>query len=190
MRGTLPTELGLLTNLKVLAVGGCRFNGTIPEHLFNLTRVEKLHLSMNLFSGRISSGVRNLNSIKELMISRTLITGSLPTELGILTSIENMEMYGNQLTGKIPSSLGNCTNLKRIGKNLSILHYFGQNYAGHLKLLSSLILIIRLIQQQTNWNDSRNTVSVAIPTNPARQTKSIDRDDLSQFRQASIFILV
>jgi Leucine-rich repeat (LRR) protein len=187
MRGTLPTELGLLTNLKVLAVGGCRFNGTIPEHLFNLTRVEKLHLSMNLFSGQISSGIRKLNSIKELMISRTLITGSLPTELGILSSIENLEMYGNQLTGKIPSSLGKCTNLKRIGKNLFVLHSFGQKLRGSSQ---TSFFTIRLIQQQTNWNDSRNTVSVAITTNPARQTKSIDRNDLSQFRQASIFILV
>lgn len=65
-----------------------------------------------------------------------------------------------------------------------------RNYAGYLTLLSSPILIIRLIQQQTNWNDSTNTVSVAITTNPARQTKSIDRNDLSQFWQAPIFILV
>jgi Leucine-rich repeat (LRR) protein len=91
----LPSELGNLSSLRYLNLGGCRFNGTIPEDLFKLTQLEKLHLTTNSFSGSLSSSVGLLTNVKELMLSRTQLSGKFPDELGELTSLENVEMYAD-----------------------------------------------------------------------------------------------
>mmetsp|Transcript_2343 Transcript_2343/g.5205 ORF Transcript_2343/g.5205 Transcript_2343/m.5205 type:complete len:324 (+) Transcript_2343:3-974(+) len=114
MTGQLPSEIGLLTNLKYLNIGGCRFNGTIPEEVFELTTMEKLHLSMNAFTGTVPSSLEKMTQLKELLLSRTRVSGTIPEGIGKLSGLENFEMYGNQLVGPIPTSLGRCTNLKRI----------------------------------------------------------------------------
>ena len=48
MSGTVPSELGKLTNLKALFLYGNQLSGEIPPELANLTELTHLFLARNL----------------------------------------------------------------------------------------------------------------------------------------------
>jgi Leucine-rich repeat (LRR) protein len=113
MVSTLPTELGMLTNLVSMKITGTKFYGRIPPELFQLPNLSVIHLSNNHFTGTIPP--MRLPSVKELLISRNDLTGSIPGDLTALARLENFEAYHNKLTGRLPSRIGDCSSLKRIG---------------------------------------------------------------------------
>ncbi len=57
VRGTIPTELGLLTQLTSLDLSGNQLNGTIPSALGKLTQLTALRLSGNQLNGTIPSTI-------------------------------------------------------------------------------------------------------------------------------------
>mmetsp|Transcript_6050 Transcript_6050/g.13486 ORF Transcript_6050/g.13486 Transcript_6050/m.13486 type:complete len:132 (-) Transcript_6050:111-506(-) len=81
LNGTLPTEVGLLTNLEKFLVDLNRLSGTIPSQLGNLTNLERLFLGGNR------------------------LTGQMPTELGRLTNLQIFSFDGNDLSGAIPDEV-------------------------------------------------------------------------------------
>ena len=63
-------------------------SGTIPSQLGRLTDLEGLSLSFNRISGTIPSQLGELTNLKSLSLrDNYLISGTLPTQLGKLTSI-------------------------------------------------------------------------------------------------------
>lgn len=55
--GTLPSELGLLTNLTGLSVGINSFTGTIPVELSQCVTLINLQLNQNRLTGPIPTGM-------------------------------------------------------------------------------------------------------------------------------------
>jgi len=47
--GSLPTEIGNLTNLKVFSAGGCAISGPIPTHLGSLQLLIAMNFGKSLF---------------------------------------------------------------------------------------------------------------------------------------------
>ena len=81
LRGTLPPELGLLTDLEYLNVNSNQLTGTIPTQLGNLWSLTHLGLANND------------------------LQGTLPTELERLTDLRTFYAQGNaNLSGDIPQS--------------------------------------------------------------------------------------
>ena len=80
--GTLPTEVGLLTQLTNLDLGITSLEGTIPTEL------------------------GNLSALTFLQLHSTGITGTIPTELGLLTALSTLALYDSNIEGFIPEELG------------------------------------------------------------------------------------
>ena len=73
LRGELPSEIGNLTRLERLSLGG-NFTGAIPTEIGNLTRLEWLDLSHNTeLTGELPAGLRLL-PVTVLDIRNTCIT--------------------------------------------------------------------------------------------------------------------
>jgi len=53
LQGTIPTTLGLLTNLNILFIDGNQYEGTIPSELGDLESMEKIYLNDNDLVGSI-----------------------------------------------------------------------------------------------------------------------------------------
>jgi len=67
LRGTLPTEIGLLENLRLMDLRSCFFEGPIPTQFWNLKKLENLTLSQNpLTDARIPTLIAGLSNLKEL----------------------------------------------------------------------------------------------------------------------------
>ena len=110
--GSLPPELGTLSHLRWLEVGGnSGLTGLIPAALGNLTKLEGLSLQENWLTGSIPAALGRLSNLQWLALDRNALTGSIPTELGNLTHLRHLKLYGNTLSGRIPPELGGLTSL-------------------------------------------------------------------------------
>ena len=114
LTGPIPAELGSLTSLEILALGGNQLTGPIPTWLGNLTNLEEVYLWGNPLTGQIPSQLASLTNLRELHLSSNQLTGTIPTWLGSLANLEGLWLGDNQLSGEIPSELGSLANLREL----------------------------------------------------------------------------
>ncbi len=149
--GSIPTELGNLTNLENLSLNNNELSGSIPTELGNLTNLERLFLYINALSGSIPTELGNLTNLENLSLNNNELSGSIPTELGNLTNLENLWLNNNELSGSIPIELGNLTNLENLFLHNNALSGSIPTELGNLTNLENLSL-------------NNNELSGSIPT--------------------------
>jgi len=103
---TIPTEIGALPNLEIF--GGRGFTGSIPTEIAHLANLQELILEAGSLTGNLPSEIGVMTNLSHLRIVLNEIEGTLPSELGNLQKLELLEVYFNNLTGSIPS--GVCKN--------------------------------------------------------------------------------
>jgi hypothetical protein len=111
LTGTIPAELGDLTNLSYLSLYENNLTGTIPAELGNLTNLSHLTLEDNALTGSIPPELGSLTNLAYIYLRNNGLTGTIPAELGNLTNLAGLDLRDNSLTGTIPAELGNLTNL-------------------------------------------------------------------------------
>jgi Leucine-rich repeat (LRR) protein len=123
LRGSIPSDLGNLTNLINLELSMNQLSGSIPAELGNLTNLMNLRLYTNQLTGGIPAELGSLTNLTELDLGGNQFTGNIPPELGNLTNLTYLYLgwnqfsqggSGNQLTGSIPAELGSLTNLTEL----------------------------------------------------------------------------
>ena len=114
LSGTLPAELGDLTNLKVLWLHGNNLGGSMPAELGHLVNLQSLFLADNGLTGPIPAELGSLTNLESLWLQRNELTGPLPATLGRLSNLEKLLLQNNQLIGPIPSELGLLRKLRAL----------------------------------------------------------------------------
>ena len=119
LSGTIPPELGNLSNLKDLNLRSNNLFGTIPPELSKLSNLEQLNLGYNDFSGPIPPELGKLHHLMELDLFNNDLSGPIPPELGNSSGLAELWLGNNQLSGPIPSELGNLSDLTelKLGSN-------------------------------------------------------------------------
>ena len=112
--GPIPPEIGNLTNLKALFLHGNQLAGAIPSEIGNLSQLGALLLASNRLSGAIPSEIGNLSNLQLLALGTNRLSGAIPPEIGNLSNLLVLDLNDNQLSGSIPSTLGNLTNLEHL----------------------------------------------------------------------------
>ncbi|XP_072998570.1 uncharacterized protein [Typha latifolia] len=126
LTGSIPANLGQLTNLQSLVLVENALTGELPRKLGDLVHLRKLVLSGNQFTGLLPTSLGNdLNELLILDMSRNSLTGSLPSSLGGLTSLLKLDLSNNLLHGSLPDELGML-------KNLTLLDLRNNNFSGGL----------------------------------------------------------
>lgn len=128
---------GYITNLNLQAI---KLTGSIPIELGNLTNLQSLNLSSNQLTGSIPSTIGNLTNLQTLFLNNSTLSGSIPRELGNLTRLQTFKLSGNQLTGNIPAEIGNLANLQTIQLEMNQLSGNIPATIGHLINLQALYL--------------------------------------------------
>jgi len=113
LSGSIPSELGNLSNLEILSLWGNGLSGSIPTELGNLSNLSQLYLSNNQLSGSIPAELGNLSNLSSLRLDNNQLT-FIPAELGNLSNLSSLYLDNNQLSGSIPAELGNLSNLSSL----------------------------------------------------------------------------
>ena len=107
LTGSLPPELGRLTELRVLSLGSGEyerkwtpwngFYGAIPAEWGELRKLEVLDLNWNYLSGEIPAELGQLTSLRILNLSGNFLIGSVPAELGTLTQLKTLKSWSQSV---------------------------------------------------------------------------------------------
>eukprot|EP00797_Seminavis_robusta_P029979 Sro614_g175760.1 LRR receptor-like serine threonine-protein kinase (346) ;mRNA; r:36496-37617 len=112
LRGSIPTEIGVLTNLEFIALPYCSHTGTLPTELGLLTKIHFLVVSANAFTCSIPSELGLLNaSLRTLMLDQNMFTGTSPEELYNITYLRTLYLFTNSLEGTLSTKIGQLTNM-------------------------------------------------------------------------------
>ena len=71
--------------------------GTLPEELGNLTNLESLNLFRNRITGAIPSTIWNLKQLKVLNIAFNKLDGKLPDTIGNIENLVTLELFMNKI---------------------------------------------------------------------------------------------
>lgn len=155
LSGSIPAELGNLTNLQELNLSLNGLSGSIPPELGNLSNLQELDLSENELSCIIPPELGNLTNLRRLSIYSTPIIPAIfppswdpvpnplcgiPLELGNLTNLQELRLGYSELSGSIPSELGNLANLQELHLGLNKLSGGIPQELGNLANLQQLDL--------------------------------------------------
>lgn len=109
LSGSLPSELGRLSLLKVLYVYSSLFSGTIPTDIWHLSNMEKVGFESNSFSGTlpwdIGSTFGTNGSLTHLHLSNNQFKGNLPSSFDLMTNMDTLALSGNDFDGGFPEHM-------------------------------------------------------------------------------------
>jgi LRR receptor-like serine/threonine-protein kinase FLS2 len=108
----LPSSVGnLSTSLQQLQINNCNIKGTIPIDIGNLSNLISLELQNNELIGPIPSTLGRLHKLQGLGLDDNRLEGPIPSELCHLESLYKMLLDGNEISGPIPACVNNLTSL-------------------------------------------------------------------------------
>ncbi|KAK8312586.1 hypothetical protein V6Z12_D01G052600 [Gossypium hirsutum] len=162
IRGSIPSEIGNLSHLINIVLGGNQFIGQIPTTIGALGELQSLSLVYNKLEGSISSELCHLNKLAFLFLTNNKLSGQIPACLGDLISLRQLFLDSNMFSSSIPSTL---TRL-----NYLLILYLSSN-----SLSGSLPTDIGKWKVLTSLDLSNNQFSGDIPTGVA------DLKDLTHF---------
>mmetsp|Transcript_8385 Transcript_8385/g.20180 ORF Transcript_8385/g.20180 Transcript_8385/m.20180 type:complete len:725 (+) Transcript_8385:204-2378(+) len=123
LKGSLPAELGKLSNtltldfgsnslsgelpvlhenLKYLLVPNNDIEGSFPQHFSSLANLHGLDLSNNVMHGYVHESINELTNLRTLDMSYNQFAGSFPP-IHYLTKITKLHLQSNKFHGTIPS---------------------------------------------------------------------------------------
>ncbi|RWR97665.1 MDIS1-interacting receptor like kinase 2-like protein [Cinnamomum micranthum f. kanehirae] len=114
INGSIPSEIGVLTNLRELLLSNNQISGSIPPSLGNLSNLVALNVHENEISGPIPQEIGNLTKLNLLILYDNNITGFIPSTFGRLTNLLELQLLENQLSGPIPQEIGNLNNMYQL----------------------------------------------------------------------------
>ena len=136
--GSIPSQLGILTDLTDLNLSNNKISGGIPTDLGQLTDLVDLQLNDNTIADSIPSELGLLIKLQTLDLSTNELIGSLPSEIWNLTDLRSFSMITNKLEGLIPAELGKLTKLEMFAVASNKLYFDGIFPSWNMSTLTNL----------------------------------------------------
>ncbi len=137
LKGTLPSELGNLKKIKIFKIRSTGISGPIPSGIFQ-SNLSQLFLSRNQLSGSIPSEIGNARNLTLLFLNYNNLTGDIPDEIYTLSRATDMFINDNQLTGTVSPKIGQLQSLERMSFGANQLTGTIPEEIGSLRNLSVL----------------------------------------------------
>eukprot|EP00300_Choanocystis_sp_HF-7_P006807 c14920_g1_i2.p1 GENE.c14920_g1_i2~~c14920_g1_i2.p1 ORF type:complete len:1046 (-),score=130.70 c14920_g1_i2:65-3202(-) len=139
MNGSIPSELGQIKTLKLIALASSSLSGTIPIQITHLPALRSLSIMEGQIYGTIPPEIARL-PLNHLQLLEMKLSGPIPSELGTTSSLFRLSLFSNNLTGNIPSQLGMLPFLERLHLGENSLSGPIPSQIGQLPNLVDLVL--------------------------------------------------
>lgn len=140
LSGSIPSQIGNLSKLKVLKLWANDLSGQIPSSIGNLTNLEELVLSSNDLTGTIPNTIGDLTNLRELRLNSNNLSGSIPSQINSLYNLTVLNLDNNSFSGSIPPAFGGLVNLELLSLSNNSLTGNIPAVLGDLEELHTLIL--------------------------------------------------
>jgi hypothetical protein len=107
LSGTIPHSIASLSRLEYLDLDENKLVGTIPEKIYSLSMLKALDLDTNMLTGTISSNIANLEELYIVQYDNNRMTGTIPSKVGLLPQLEYFTIVGNSFDGTVPETICN-----------------------------------------------------------------------------------
>jgi hypothetical protein len=104
--GTIPDEIGELSELRFLHMEEGRTSGPIPESLGNLNNLLELDMNFNELTGSIPENLFNLSNLLEFDLNDNNLSGAIGPGIANMSSLTFIQLHRNELSGTIPPEIG------------------------------------------------------------------------------------
>ncbi|KAK4487016.1 hypothetical protein RD792_006331 [Penstemon davidsonii] len=138
--GTIPSEIGNLSSLLWLHLGGNNLTGMIPETLGHLRKVQSLSIYGNKLHGPIPNSFCNLENMFYISLVENRLSGKLPSCLGNLPSLTEIYLYENFFNSSIPSTLWSSNRLQIVSISRNLFEGSLSDAIGNMNSLRGLNL--------------------------------------------------
>ena len=130
LKGELPPEIGLLTEMSLLDLGNNDISRYLPSFA-PLTKLVVLSLTNNDLEGPISKSLEELISLQTLDLSNNELSGNV-LNVANLTSLQTVRLDGNKLNGEVHTSFGDLPLLGEFMRYLiAFLLSYHTDHASH-----------------------------------------------------------
>jgi len=124
---SLPSEMGLLSNLIVMAFFENALAGRLLTEIGELSLLRSLLLANNEFNSTIPSEIGLLGGqLGNLDMSFNNFSGQIPSELGMLTTLRTIELQNNSLSGMVPAEFSGLERLSTCWEFLACYFDYSQ----------------------------------------------------------------
>ncbi|CAA3005545.1 probable LRR receptor-like serine threonine-kinase At3g47570 [Olea europaea subsp. europaea] len=103
--GKIFDTLSQLRKLQLLSFDDNKLHGSIPSSLCNLDQDERVISIRNQFSCEIPSTIGKLQNLVYLTVSNNRLNGSILKSFGNLIALQSLDLSNNNLNGVIPMSM-------------------------------------------------------------------------------------
>jgi hypothetical protein len=149
LNGTLPRDIGNLTELEELLLTENNVSGTLPLSLCKLKRLNTIDLAFNKVSGTIPECIDQITKLYKFDLRTNMLEGTIPKEFGNLQELQQLYLSENRLTGTIPKELYNA-------KMLSMLYLSYNQLTGTIpRIFARFRMKETPAQPGLNWLDMR-----------------------------------
>ena len=93
-----------MRRVHALSLGSSNLKGTIPSTLGKLGEMKHLELEQNQLSGTVPESLGRLTQLKVVWLDRNQLSGSIPESLSNIAQLHSLVLYGNGLTS-FPESI-------------------------------------------------------------------------------------
>jgi hypothetical protein len=125
LTGTLPTSIGSWPRLTAFKVDENKLAGALPTAIGLWTKLTTFDVGSNQFNGTLPSNIGAWTGLTYIDVYRNSFNGQLPSSIGAWTDVKYFDVNRNQLTGRLPSSMGNWT-------NVDTMYLFENKFSGRL----------------------------------------------------------
>jgi tRNA A-37 threonylcarbamoyl transferase component Bud32 len=168
LRGTIPSSIGNLLNLRELRIVGEGFTGTIPDTFASIPTLRTLIIGETNIEGTVPDIFHNKPFLINVeFVDNTRLRGTIPASLFGLPRLQNL-MLNSPFEGTIPEAIGQLTSINFLG--LRGTNFEGTIPAGINNLRNMLHLYISNNKQLTGSlpfaAEMPNLINVEIIDNP------------------------
>ncbi|KAH6825112.1 hypothetical protein C2S53_018900 [Perilla frutescens var. hirtella] len=163
----IPNQMGNLTNLFVLRLGGNELTGLIPTALGYLSNMQRLDIRGNKLQGPISDVLCNMKKLHSVDVSRNNFSGQIPRCLGDLPFLGKINLDSNAFKSHIPSSLWFSEQVERMNLSHNFISGTLSQEIGNMKGLIELDLSGNQLSGQIPGTISKlqNPVTLSLSNN-------------------------
>ncbi|KAI2513131.1 hypothetical protein MHU86_1169 [Fragilaria crotonensis] len=111
LSGSLPVELGFLSETVFLRLSKNDIGGSIPSEIGKLKRLSTLDLSSNMITGSIPDTIGDAADLVQLDLSYNRINGTIPSSFYNLVRLHLLRLSFNEITGPIEADVGNLKDI-------------------------------------------------------------------------------